>query len=88
MAHKRNLCNKNNESKLNCDIDSDDYVKTQNQMRMKIIMMRKNNHHHQCNENIRKWGLQSQTDQIHVHQFTGGDRGKKQNKAPHINKEL
>jgi hypothetical protein len=63
-------------------------LKTQNQMRVKIIRMRKNNHHHQCNENIRKWGLQSQTDQTRVHCFMGGDRGKKQNKAPHINKEF
>jgi hypothetical protein len=34
-----------------------------------------------------KWGLQSQANQPHVHQYTGGDRGKKQNEAPHINKD-
>jgi len=36
---------------------------------------------------IKKWGLRSQDDQTHVHQFTGSDRGKKQNKAPYINKD-
>jgi hypothetical protein len=34
-----------------------------------------------------KWGLQSQANQPHVHQYTGSDRGKKQNEAPHINKD-
>ena len=38
-------------------------------------------------KHIRKWGLQSQADQTYVHQFTGSDRGEKQNEAPHINKD-
>jgi hypothetical protein len=31
--------------------------------------------------------LRSQSDQTHVHQFTGGDSGKKQTEAQHINKD-
>jgi hypothetical protein len=34
-----------------------------------------------------KWGLQSQVKQPHVHQFTGGDKGKKQQEAPQVNKD-
>jgi hypothetical protein len=34
-----------------------------------------------------KWGLQSQANEPHVHQDAGGDRRKKQNEAPHINKD-
>jgi len=36
---------------------------------------------------IKKWGLRSQADQTYVHQFTGNDKGKKQNKAPYIYKD-
>jgi hypothetical protein len=36
---------------------------------------------------IKKSGLRSQADQTYVHQFTGSDTGKKQNKAPYINKD-
>jgi hypothetical protein len=32
-----------------------------------------------------KWGLQSEADQPHVHEYTGRERGKNQNEAPHIN---
>jgi hypothetical protein len=34
-----------------------------------------------------KWGLQSEANQPHVHQYTGGNRGKKQNEVPRINKD-
>jgi hypothetical protein len=40
----------------------------------------------QQQQNI-KWGLQSQANEPRVHQYTGGDRGKKQNETPHINKD-
>jgi hypothetical protein len=33
-----------------------------------------------------KWWLQSQANQMHVPQFTGGDRSKKQNETLHIKK--
>jgi hypothetical protein len=36
---------------------------------------------------IKKWGLQSQADHIHVLQFTGGETGKKRNKVPHMHKD-
>ena len=63
-------------------------VKTQNQTRMKIIMLRKNNHHHQYNENRLQsgdCGLRL-TRHMSVPQSTGG--GKKQSEALHISKDL
>jgi len=59
MAHRESFVMKTLNPNLTVILIQTTVLKTQNQLRMKIIMMRKNNHHHQCNENIRKWGLQS-----------------------------
>jgi hypothetical protein len=89
MARRRILRDEDIESELICDTDSDEYFEDslseededdfadEQQPPPPIQQQRQNT----------KWGLQSQANQPHVHQYAGGDRGKKHNEAPHINKD-
>jgi hypothetical protein len=87
MAPKRKLCDEDIESELICDTVSDEYLEdsesdeTENDdddEEQPLSVMHKQ---------VMKWGLRCQANQMHVHRFTGGDRGKKKKEAPHINKE-
>jgi hypothetical protein len=86
MAHRRNFRDEDTKSILNCDTDSDEYVEDTGINYEDYVEEEQPSPPVQWKQ-IKKSGLRSQTDQTHVHQFTGSDTGKKQNKAPYINKD-
>ena len=87
MAHRRHFPDEDTKTELICDTDSDEYVQDTGIRQGWRLWWGTTTITTRVIQTLRKWGLQSQADQTHVHQFAGGDRGKKQKKAPHIHKD-
>jgi hypothetical protein len=90
MAPKNKIFDEHIESELICDTDSDEYVEdlesdetedddNEDDKQLLPVIQK---------QQVMKWGLRSKANQMHVHQFTGSDIGKKKSEAPHINKDL
>jgi hypothetical protein len=88
MAPKRKLCDEDVESELICDTDSDEYVEDSKSDETEDDEDDEEQPSVMQKQQVMKWGLQLWANQTHVHRFTGGDRGKKKNEAPHLNKDL
>jgi hypothetical protein len=89
MAPRRKLHDEDIESELIYDINSDENVEdTESDEDEDDCDDEQQPSPPVLQQQIMKWGLQSQANQKHVHKFIGGDRGKKQNEAPQVNKDL
>jgi hypothetical protein len=75
------------ESELICNTHSDEYLEDSESDETEDDDNDEEQLSSVMHKQVMKWGLRCQANQTHVHRFTGSDRGKKKNEAPHINKE-